>query len=358
MRTFAFLPLAQLATFILSSLLQGCGNEVRVEPTPPEPQDVVVPALPTGVCPADTPATIATLNTPYGLSASNDRLFFTDLGDLYGCDGSVQSVPLAGGTPEIHVSNLCAPNRLEYNNGHVFWLSHSGYVAPNGFVSALDLATGDVTDLAVGLISPDGLAVDANYVYAGEDTASALQSPGRLLRIDRQTNEMVELATSDGHVIEIAVDEEYVYWVSLVGYLNGNPNKDSAIYRISKQGGAKETLLDGLPHVYGLARVGTRIWLAQSDGDQIIEMSADGSDQKIVATTVSSPNDIACDDENIYVTSWNKPGDLMYVEKGTTNSMATTIGYGDQLLLGEKCIYWTEQYIDDEFNGVLRMMAR
>jgi hypothetical protein len=295
---------------------------------------------------------------PHGLSTSKDRLFFTDLGDLYGCDGSVQSVPLAGGSPEFHVSNLCAPNRLEYNNGQVFWLSHSGYVAPNGFVSSLDLTTGDVSDLAVGLISPDGLAVDDKYVYVGADTASALQSPGRLIRIDRQSNEIVELATSEGRVVEIAVDEEYVYWLSVVGYLNGNPNKDSAVYRISKQGGVKETLLDGLPHVYGLARVGTRIWLAQSDGDQIIEMSADGSDMKVVATMVSSPNDIASDGENIYVTSWNKPGDLMHIEKGTTKALATTIGYGDQLLLGEKCIYWTEQYIDDDFNGVVRALAR
>jgi outer membrane protein assembly factor BamB len=202
------------------------------------------------------------------------------------------------------------------------------------------------------------LAVDAKYVYAGADVATELQSPGRLLRIDRQTNDIVELATSEGRVVEIAVDDEYVYWISLVGYLNGNANTDSAIYRISKQGGVKETLLDGLPHVYGLSRVGTRIWLAQSDGDQIIEMGADGSDQKVIATMVNSPNDIACDGENIYVTSWNKGGDLMHVENGMTTSMATTIGYGDQLLLGEKCIYWTEQYIDDDFNGVVRMMAR
>jgi hypothetical protein len=128
MRTFVLLTLSHLAALFTSTMLLGCGSDVRVEPIPPAPPDVVIPELPTGVCPKDAPATIATLNTPHGLSASNDRLFFTDLGGLYDCDGSVQSVPLAGGTPEVHVSDLCAPNRLEYNNGQVYWLSHSGYV--------------------------------------------------------------------------------------------------------------------------------------------------------------------------------------------------------------------------------------
>jgi hypothetical protein len=358
MRILGLRTCSLLIAFLTSSLLLGCGNDIRVEQTPPAPPDDVVPVLPTGACPPDAPATIATLNTPHGLSASSDRLFFTDRGDLYSCDGSVQSVPLSGGMPEVHVANLCAPNRLEYHNDVVYWLSHSGYVAPNGDVTALDLATGDVLIVATGLISPDGLAVDSRYVYVGADVEVMLQSPGRLLRIDRQTNEMVELATSEGQVVEIAVDDEYVYWVSLVGYLNGKPNNDTAIYRISKQGGVKETLLADLPHGYGLARVGTRLWLAESDGDQIIEMSADGSDLKVVATMVSSPNDIASDGENIYVTSWNKPGDLLEVEKGIGKSIATSIGYGDQILLGENCIYWTEQYIDDDFNGVVRAMAR
>lgn len=347
-----------LVASAMAALLVGCGSEVRVEKTPPEPPDIVVPPLPSGVCPADAPATIATLKTPHGLSASDDHLFFTDLAGLYDCEGSVQSVPLAGGTPEVLVSNLCAPNRLEYHNGFVYWLSHSGYVAPNGEVSGLELATGEVTDLAFGLISPDGLAVDAQYLYVGADVGSELQSPGRLLRIDRKTNEIVELATSKGRVVEIALDDDYVYWVSLVGYLNGQPNTDTAIHRISKQGGAIETLLDGLPHVYGLARVGTRLWLAQSDDGKIIQMSADGSDMQVLASIVDSPNDIVTDGENIYVTSWNKGANLMHVAQDQVTPIAPTVGYGDQLLLGEKCVYWTEQYIDDDFNGHLRAMAR
>lgn len=341
-----------------SLLLVGCGNEIRVTETPPEPPDVVVPPLPSGVCPADAPATIAMLKSPHGLSASDDRLFFTDRAGLYDCEGSVQSVPLGGGMPEVHVSGLCAPNRVEYHDGFVYWLSHSGYVAPNGDVSALNLATGDVSEVAFGLISPDGLAVDAKYLYVGADVGTELQSPGRLVRIDRKNNEIMELATSEGHVIEIALDDEYVYWISVVGYLNGQPNKDTAIYRVSKQGGAKETLVDGLPHVYGLARVGTRIWFAQTDNGQIYGMSADGSDLTSLTAFVDSPNDIATDGQDIYVTSWNQGADLMHFAQDQASVVAPTIGYGDQILLGEKCVYWTEQYIDDDFNGLLRAMAR
>jgi hypothetical protein len=46
---------------------------------------------------------------------------------------------------------------------------------------------------------------------------------------DRETEETVELAISSGRVADIAVDDDYVYWTSSMGFLNGQPYQDSAM---------------------------------------------------------------------------------------------------------------------------------
>ncbi len=347
-----------LRKFFPAFFLLGCGSEIRVEQNPPKPPEVVVPTLPQGTCSQNEPVTITTLQSPHGLTSGNGRLYFTDRADLYNCEGSVQAYTPGDATPEVLVSGICAPNRIEYGEGQLYWLSHSGYVVPNGDVSVLDLESGTVSTLANSLISPDALALDQRFLYVGADVATELQSPGRLLRIDRQTNEIIELATSPGRVADIALDSDYVYWTSSVGFLNGNPNNDSAVFRILKQGGTKETLMDGLAGPYALARAGTRVYVVHSEAGEIIDMSADGTEPLILASNMQYPGDVASDGQDVYVTTWGPPSDLFHIRPNEVHSMAKTIGYADQILLGTECIYWTEQYIDDAFNGVLRAMAR
>lgn len=345
------------APLFLFGLILGCGGQVRVEQDQ-EAHDVVVPSLPDGVCPQEEPATLAQLQTPNGLALGDDKLYFTDLADLYDCNGSVQAIALEGGNPEVLLKGICAPNRIVYANEMVYWLNHSGYVAPNGDLSALDLTNGGLSTLATGLIAPDALAVDERYVYVGADVKAELQSPGRLIRIDRQTKESVELATSPGRVADIAVDDDYVYWASSVGFLNGQPNQDSAAYRVSKQGGAKQLLVDGLAGAYAIARAGAQVFVVHPEAGEILALSPDGAEKSVLASALTYPNDVASDGEKVFVTTWGPPADLFVLQNGTPTAMTKTIGYADQIALGADCIYWTEQYIDDEFHGLVRAMAR
>jgi hypothetical protein len=344
--------------FFLATFVLGCGSEVRIEQNPNPPPDVIVPPLPMGTCPVGEPTTIAQLKTPHGLALSDEHLFFSDRAGLYDCEGSVQSVPLSGGNPEVLVKGLCAPNRVAYADGMLYWLSHSGYVAPNGDLAALDLSNGGLTTLIGFLIAPDALAVDERYVYVGADVEAELQSPGRLLRIDRQTKEAVELAISPGRVADIALDDDYVYWASSVGFLNGQPNKDSAVYRVSKQGGEKQLLVDGLAGAYGIARAGSQVYVVHPEAGEILAITADGLENSTLISGLEYPNDVASDAENVYVTAWGPPSRLAVLRDGAAVPLTNTIGSADQLVLGAECIYWTEQYIDDAFNGVVRAMAR
>ncbi len=345
------------ASLFLFVCVLGCGNQVRVEQTP-VPPDVVIPPLPHGVCPQGEPATLAQLQTPNGLALGEDKLYFTDQADLYDCNGSVQAIVLKGGIPEILVQGICAPNRIVHADGMLYWLNHSGYVAPNGDLSSLDLGNGGLSTLASGLIAPDALAVDERYVYVGADAAAELQSPGRLIRIDRQTKESVELATSSGRVADIALDDDYVYWTSSVGFLNGQPNQDSAVYRISKEGGDKQLLIDGLGGAYALSRAGTQVLVVHPEAGEVLALSPDGAEKSILASTLAYPTDVASDGEKVFVTTWGPPADLFVLQNGKPTALTKTIGYADQIALGADCIYWTEQYIDDEFNGLVRAMAR
>lgn len=332
------------------------------EGTPPDgvgtPPDDVKPPLPEGACPQGEPLTLANLQTPSGMALGEDKLYFTDLAGLYDCNGRVLSVPLAGGEPEVLVTGICAPNRIVYADGMLYWLNHSGYVAPNGDLTSLDLKSGELASLAGGLIAPDALAVDERYVYVGADKETELQSPGRLLRVDRQTSEMVELAVSPGRVADIALDTDYIYWTSSVGFLNGQPNQDSAVYRISKQGGDVTLLVDGLSGAYALARAGTQVFVVHPEAGEILALSPDGTSKSLLAEGLVYPNDVASDGEQVVVTTWGPPSDLFLLENTGPAALAKTIGYADQVVLGASCVYWTEQYVDDEFNGVLRAMAR
>ncbi|MSP25916.1 MAG: hypothetical protein EXR75_12300 [Myxococcales bacterium] len=265
-------------------------------------------------------------------------------------------------SPRCGSEGLCAPNRIAYDGGELFWVSHSGYVAPNGYVERVNVASGAVDTLASGLISPDAIAIDASYVYAGGDVAPALQSAGRVLRIDRASGEQLELAISPGRVADIALDADFVYWTSSVGFLNGNENSDSAVMRVSKNGGAAEVLASGLMMPAGLARSGTRLFVAHSGAGAILSLDATGGAETELASGLDYPQDVAVADGAAFFSTWGDPPGALYrvalPAAAAPTVVAPGVGGADQIALGSSCVYWTEQYTDDDFNGMVRRAGR
>ncbi len=350
--------------FISLFAAAGCGPSVSVDSASSQtpPIEHTPAEAPADACMAGEPFTIATIRSPEGLAFGEGNLFFVDGGGLYDCTGAVYAVPLGGGEPVPLATELCAPNRIVYADGSLYWVSHSGYVAPNGYVTRLSLSDGSMEDLVVGLISPDAIAIDDQYIYVGSEGETGLKSPGHLMRIDRATNAVVLLGVSPGRVADITVDEQYVYWSGSVGFLNGKENHDSGVFRVPKEGGDAVELAKGLAWPSDLSRIGTRVVFAHSFDGEIVSMAADGADPVTIAEGFAYPEGVAVDAAGeVFFTAFGEPAGLFAVPldgSAAPRVVAEPLGAGREVALGATCVYWTELYVDDDFNGVVRKTAR
>lgn len=136
-----------------------------------------------------------------------------------------------------HVSNLAVDDKFAY-------VTIGGTVADatagtNG-LRKIDLATGAVTSLDDGKQSPQaergGLALDDKYVY--------WKAGGTIQRIAKNggTSETV-VSENVGMGIDLAVDNERVYWTNHGYYSASTPQVPSPIYSALKSGGKAEVFV-------------------------------------------------------------------------------------------------------------------
>ena len=340
----------------------ACGSVVVIESDAAKsdegaeaPPEHVADAPELDACAAGEPAsTVAEARSPEGIALGDGHLFYTD-GELYECDGAVHAVPLDGGPPFVLAADRCSPGHLAYADGHVFWLEYL-----SGSLYRVPLSGGAPEQIAGGMNWPGAIAIDQHAIYLGDWETQALESKGRLWRVDRENGSVSVLATIVGIPADIAVDEAFVYWTSSVGFLNGKENHDSSVMRIAKQGGPPTTLADGLAWPFGMARTGTRVVFAHSHDGEILSLSAGGGDLFEVAGGLVAPTDVAEDGGQIYFTTFDLPGAVLSVPLGggAPATIAMGVGAPDQIALGATCVYWTERYVDEEFNGRVRKAGR
>lgn len=136
-----------------------------------------------------------------------------------------------------HVSNIVVDDKFAY-------VTIGGTVADanagtNG-LRKIELATGAVTSLDDGKQSPQaergGLALDDKYVY--------WKAGGTIQRIAKEggTSETV-VSENVGMGIDLAVDNERVYWTNHGYYSPNTPQVPSPIYSASKAGGKAEVFV-------------------------------------------------------------------------------------------------------------------
>jgi len=114
-----------------------------------------------------------------------------------GLSNAVWSAPLGGGTPTPLAVDLVNPTDIEVDENAVYVNDLEGtFRIPRG--------GGAIQALAWG--SGRGLAEDTANVYAGT-------ADGRLLQIPKVGGTATELAKTELFPNDIAVDDEYVYWI-------------------------------------------------------------------------------------------------------------------------------------------------
>jgi hypothetical protein len=167
------------------------------------------------------------------------------LGAILGCsefskqpDWS-KSKKVAGKEQKLsHISGLVVDDKFAY-------VTVGGNIADqNEGASGLRkvaLASGAVTNLDNGEQLPQsdygGLAIDENFVY--------WNAGGNILRVSKDGGKPETVASEHvGVGVDIALDNEKVYWANHGYYSPNSPAKPMPIYVVSKQGGKAEIFVD------------------------------------------------------------------------------------------------------------------
>ena len=338
------------------------GPPIGGEPGAPPPGADPPPAFgglePDHCLPGEPPVTLLQVRSGDGLALGDGALFVVDGGELYDCNGAIYRVPFAGGDPQVIVDGECSPTRIAYDRGELYWISEPGY--GNGSLTRYDLASGDRQNMA-GVNRARALALDDRYVYVGyESEPNMLQSPGEVRRYRRDQAESEVVGSSPGVPATIALDDEFVYWGSSVAFLNGQENMDSSVHRARKDGSASVVLYDDFAWPRGLVRRGSRLIFAH-DGGEVVSLSAAGGNPQTIASGLGSLQDLAIAHDEVFFTAWEEAGAVYRVPldgTGGVRVLADAGGYSDQIVAGETCVYWTEQYVDDDNNALVRKAGR
>ena len=137
-----------------------------------------------------------------------------------------------------HVSGLAVDDKFAY-------VTTGGNLADqNAGLSGLRkiaLDSGAVTNLDDGRVLPlsdnGGIALDEKFVY--------WNAGGKILRISKDGRKTKTIASENvGIGIDIAVDNEKVYWSNHGYYSPNSPTKPSQVYAAAKQGGKAEIFAD------------------------------------------------------------------------------------------------------------------
>ena len=102
---------------------------------------------------------------PVALAVDATSVYWTNHGSgQFTSDGSVMSVPIAGGTPVTLAPGRVAPGGIAVDASNVYWTEYGGNGKALGAVMAVPLAGGNPTSLVPARTDPGSLVVDATNV--------------------------------------------------------------------------------------------------------------------------------------------------------------------------------------------------
>jgi len=157
------------------------------------------------------------IQNPRYIAFYEDKAFVTNWGDpVDTSDDYVAVIDLATNAVINTIPVAEGPEEILQKDGVLFVAHQGGYGFGNS-ISIIDIATNDVTSIAVGDI-PSALKMDANYLYvlcSGSPYYSGNETPGKLLKIDlNDYSTAAEYTFPDlEHPSFLALDEADVYYV-------------------------------------------------------------------------------------------------------------------------------------------------
>jgi hypothetical protein len=222
--------------------------------------------------------------------SANGTVFWTNFGSGGAADGSIVSLPLAGGTPSTVVSGRWTPQGIAADDTYVFWAESS-----QNQLLRRPLGGGTTTTLSTGTSSdPTAVAVGAGTVYWTDselnNMGSVLMSPENTLTATGTVQGSQDLPQA------LAVDSTYVYWVDFEG--------TGAVWQYTINGGQKQQVGTGDSNPFRVVSdPSSAFWIDQgtpADNGEVVEWHVATNSPTVRAMNLDQPSALAMDASAVY----------------------------------------------------------
>jgi hypothetical protein len=256
---------------------------------------------------------------PSNLAVDGTNVYWTD----FGASGSVNMVPLAGGTTTMLASAQGGPAGIAVHGGTVYWAD-----AISGNVMSIGVDGSALSTIALGQAKPYAVAVDAANVYwtnAGTGAAAIMKSA--LGTVGSPT----VLATGLTAPVALAVDATQAYWT--------DPSGTVDVGKVLLTGGPVQAVATGQTAPGGIGVSGGLVFWTVTGG--VAEGSTGSTGSLAFATGQAGPQALAVDASNVY---WADYSSGALVKQALSGGAPTTLATGqtspDGIVVDATSVYW------------------
>ena len=243
------------------------------------------------------PAQIAMADTPEAIALDSGHVYWT-------AKNLLARAPLPGGATQSLLSTPLKTGAwaLATDGTNVYWADQAG-----GTVQQMPVSGGSPILLAKGLVAPDGVVVDDTSVYFANGTNQQVQ--GSILKVTKGAGgSQVTLATGQKGPRALALDDANVYWTDSALYV---PATTGLVMKAPKTGGMATILTSGQGNPLGIAVNGGDIFFVNGDAGTVMRLPTSGGTPVVVAQGQLYVTSIAADAKAIYWTTQNQGGAVM-----------------------------------------------
>lgn len=199
--------------------------------------------------------------------------------------GEISRVAKDGGPVEVLVPDLASPWAIAVDEAYTYY-THQGEQAQT--ISRVPKAGGEAEVILTEVANPWQLAVDESYLYYAE------QNAGRVMRVEKDGGEPVELAGGFTATVQVAVEDGRVYFTAC----ERSDCEPLDAYAVPKEGGDSTLLasLHGL-EVGSLALAGGDLFFTGGMAGTVLAVPAGAGSPETLASDLPRPTGVTADQD-------------------------------------------------------------
>lgn len=241
--------------------------------------------------------------------------------------------------PEPIAPDQYSPSELEEDTLFVYWIT-ADRATDDEHLMRYSKATGTIDELAI-VDDPMALAQDESHLYWTEvgDLLQADSLDGRILRVSKSGGAVETLVTGIQNPTFLTVDDTSVYWSSVGDILAPDP-ADYGLWQAPKAGGAPVQLASTTGDA-GVAVFGDTLYFTDFIAGTISSLPTAGGSPTLLASGQDGPVRIEADATHVY---WSNEGsnDLwrVVISGGTPEPLGATESRTQRFALDETHVYF------------------